>query len=487
MSVSRAFRVARWWIALLWMAHAQSAIGAEPAGKVVFSIGSTTATGTDSKARPLAKGAAVFEGDLINTGAGRIQLRFSDGGFLSLQPQTQFKLEKYHYAGKAGGADQGVFHLVKGGMRTITGLIGKNERKHYQVHTKVATIGVRGTEYSLNFDSGLQGSVASGQIDVCNSGGCSPFAQGESFIVPNAEIRPLLTLRKADLHAPQTQERKPKGPPGAPGQEGSGPPGAPGEERDAPHDASGQLGTAPPPTDQNGFVQGNATDESGTAIPFRLSGTHTLMAVRARYTSTGLFGLTAPFMTTVTLDDNGLATSIGTTTLSAVKGGSDALSAGGVGIEDVNGAAFHYVVGFPTLAPDIQFLKTQMPIGHYGAFKGTDPTGFFGTVAPAKETYIGKFLGGSLTADFAASKVALNMQLEILGKVLGVDAVNLNLTGTAGNTFSGPCNAGVQCAIDGFFVGPNAGKALLGYEFGGAPVDGQLVTGRGIAVFKKDP
>ncbi len=42
-----------------------------------------------------------------------------------------------------------LFSLLKGGLRTFTGLIGKLSPQRYQMRTAVATIGIRGTGYDL--------------------------------------------------------------------------------------------------------------------------------------------------------------------------------------------------------------------------------------------------------------------------------------------------------------------------------------------------
>ena len=41
------------------------------------------------------------------------------------------------------------FRLLKGGFRTVTGLIGKTDRAQYRVSTQTATIGIRGTDYEV--------------------------------------------------------------------------------------------------------------------------------------------------------------------------------------------------------------------------------------------------------------------------------------------------------------------------------------------------
>ena len=40
------------------------------------------------------------------------------------------------------------------GLRTITGLVGRSNRDNYKVTTAVATIGIRGTEYTGAFTPG---------------------------------------------------------------------------------------------------------------------------------------------------------------------------------------------------------------------------------------------------------------------------------------------------------------------------------------------
>lgn len=62
-----------------------------------------------------------------------------------------------------------VFKLLKGGFRTVTGLIGKSDRSEYRVSTQTATIGIRGTDYEVIIcdaacaaDPVLQGSIPGG-------------------------------------------------------------------------------------------------------------------------------------------------------------------------------------------------------------------------------------------------------------------------------------------------------------------------------------
>src|SRR3954451_20343287 len=145
-------------------------VNAAPAARVEFVMGDPTAVNAVGRERALRKGDSVDSGDMVNTRTGRAQLRFSDGAYVSLQPDTQFRIDDYRYNGKSDGSERGFFSLLKGGMRTITGLVGRMHKRNYQVSTTVATIGIRGTEYTLSMNGGLRGSVGEGEIQVCNTG-----------------------------------------------------------------------------------------------------------------------------------------------------------------------------------------------------------------------------------------------------------------------------------------------------------------------------
>ena len=150
---------------------AQSALAAS-AARVDFATGDVKAIATDGTSRTLAKGAEVASGDTIDTGGGRAHLRFSDGALVSLQPQSQFRIDDYRFSGKVDGSEKGFFSLLKGALRTITGLVGRSNRDNYKVSTVVATIGIRGTEYSIAYGNSITVSTGEGTVEVCNAAGC---------------------------------------------------------------------------------------------------------------------------------------------------------------------------------------------------------------------------------------------------------------------------------------------------------------------------
>jgi len=161
------------------------------AAKVDFAIGDVVALQADGSRRPLARGAEVSPGETVDTGAGRAQLRFTDGAMVSLQPQTQFRIDAYEFKGQADGDGKGFFSLLKGAMRTITGAIGKTDRKAYRLDTAVATIGIRGTTYSVAYGNSITVNTVEGAVEACNNGGCLVIGAGQSGYVKDIDTAPV--------------------------------------------------------------------------------------------------------------------------------------------------------------------------------------------------------------------------------------------------------------------------------------------------------
>src|SRR5437879_13049108 len=84
-------------------------------GKVDFTIGNVTVTGSEGRGRPLTKGAEVKSGDkILGSVDGRAQIRSSDGADVSLQPNADFDAKEYRSSGKPDGTGSALFGLFKG-------------------------------------------------------------------------------------------------------------------------------------------------------------------------------------------------------------------------------------------------------------------------------------------------------------------------------------------------------------------------------------
>ena len=157
---------------------------AKAVGSVTFKTGDVTITHADKSVVQAAKNTELNAGDTVETKDGRVQLALIDGGKVSLQPNTIYKINKYEFSGKEDGTEYAFTELIKGGLRTVSGLVGHKNRDRYQLKTTAATIGIRGTEFTVNFDGNtLLMTTNHGSVDVCNQAGCLNAITGQSIIV----------------------------------------------------------------------------------------------------------------------------------------------------------------------------------------------------------------------------------------------------------------------------------------------------------------
>ena len=169
---------------------------AEAAANIVFTTGGASIIAADGAVRRAERGAVINAGETVDTADGKVQLRFRDGATMSLQPGTQFRVEQFRFAeqgGKAGPDDTVVMRFIRGALRTVSGLIGKEKREQYRMDTAVGTIGIRGTDYGANMgDSGLSVTTYGGLVEVCNQAGCGLVGPGQTLVVGGAGDKPKL-------------------------------------------------------------------------------------------------------------------------------------------------------------------------------------------------------------------------------------------------------------------------------------------------------
>lgn len=165
-------------LSALLLISATGEVLAAKAGTVTLLTGRGTASTLDGAIRALRKGDTVNSGEVINSGANSyVNLKFKDGSFILLRPNSRFQVEEFEYDGEdlsntkgavppkdsaastpesgretsrrsqASTTGRAFFRLLKGGFRAVTGLVGRADRNQYRVATPVATIGIRGTDY----------------------------------------------------------------------------------------------------------------------------------------------------------------------------------------------------------------------------------------------------------------------------------------------------------------------------------------------------
>jgi len=113
-------------------------------GTFTFVTGDVNVQRAGGERVPVTRGTAVNPGDAIVTGRqGMAQLTMVDQAKISLRPNTQFQIERY--AETADSTAGAVLNLVRGTLRTFTGLLSIGARDRFVMKTKVATVGIRGS------------------------------------------------------------------------------------------------------------------------------------------------------------------------------------------------------------------------------------------------------------------------------------------------------------------------------------------------------
>lgn len=443
-----------------------ASVAAAGAARIDFAIGDVKAVRADGSARPLARGAEVDSGEMVDTGSGRAQMRFADGALVSLQPQTQFRIDAYQYAAKPA-EDRSFLSLIKGGLRTITGLIGKGNRDAYKLSTSVATIGIRGTEFSVVYGNSINVTTGQGAVEMCNDGGCLTLNAGESGYVKNNETAPVLTEKKNDLPPP--------------------PPSPP----------RGLM----PPQDDKSFVVGENRNDDGTLDVFgSLPSGPGYFASGIGLEDDGYGGTlvsgfslqgSATFSGSVLSTMDG--TDMGAEGAYVAKAGSvaEAHQDGIIGwgrwssgtLVDVNCGScdtalmnLHYVVGKPTSSVELAAL--QGTVGTYTVSGATAPTSALGG-------FTGGTVTGSMTANFSNGNVTVSLNVPI-------HTYHLALTGSGSITNPGQMSGSLSCSggdcsggggyFSGLFAGAQAQRAGISY-YSATGLDIGKVSGA--AVFSK--
>ena len=105
---------------------------------------------SDGRQGILARGSSLSVGDVISTTRNStVRLRFTDGGETALRPDSRVTVQGYAYNPEAPQADNLVLSLLKGGLRAITGSIGKRGNVDaYRLQINTVTVGIRGTDYT---------------------------------------------------------------------------------------------------------------------------------------------------------------------------------------------------------------------------------------------------------------------------------------------------------------------------------------------------
>ena len=197
---------------LLFLGLTGGVHAADPAGqsyaKVLRLSGTVTAVlAAPDIARKLQVGDAVFVGERIQAEANsEAVLQTNDSGYIALRPGGVFVVEQF--AANRQDGDNVSIRLIQGGLRLLTGWIGKINPKGFRIATPTATIGIRGTDhepYVVTEELAAALAQPAGTYDKVNSGATvleansksvdiSPGYVGFVRLAKPAKNRALMTL-----------------------------------------------------------------------------------------------------------------------------------------------------------------------------------------------------------------------------------------------------------------------------------------------------
>lgn len=122
--------------------------------------GSATAT-TGATQRALKIGDLIESGSTVSTGdKSTAVIKFEDGQVMALAERSSLRIVDYRYNKQRVSQSSAVFSLLQGGLRFISGVIGATNRNSFRMTAGTATIGIRGTDGAVNYDSVTQAVVA---------------------------------------------------------------------------------------------------------------------------------------------------------------------------------------------------------------------------------------------------------------------------------------------------------------------------------------
>ncbi len=182
---------------------------ANTVGQVTHLSGVLIAKRADGTTKLFSVKSEVQEGDTLATEQDTYaRIKFSDGGEVVMRPGSQLKIAAYSFNQAKPEADNVLMDMLKGGLRAVTGLVGKRNHDAVKFNTATATIGIRGTHFGALIcqndcggiptvsgkppENGLHLDVADGAIVVKNAAGQQVISAGQFGFVQSANTLPII-------------------------------------------------------------------------------------------------------------------------------------------------------------------------------------------------------------------------------------------------------------------------------------------------------
>jgi len=197
---------------------ADEALKSNAIARVVRLRGNARASSQAGKARALRVGATIFEQERLNTGINSyLVVAFNDESRMTLISNSEMVIREHKYVPDKPEENSGFLEFVRGGLRFLSGAIGKLNNEAFRVATPVATIGIRGTGFDLLCSGQCDGSdmfarVWDGAIMLNTETDSLLLNNNQAAVMPNSRSKPRIVTIPPALESMENTPRPDKVP-----------------------------------------------------------------------------------------------------------------------------------------------------------------------------------------------------------------------------------------------------------------------------------
>ena len=168
-------------------------------GKITYLEGNVDITKPEEKAREVKDGDEIFEKDIIRTkSSSKCEITFNDSNILRIGNSSRVEISSYFLEGDDKDT---IFSLSRGNIQNIVksklaSLFGSKSKRKFEIHTKTAVIGVRGTDFFTYFTKNISGAVFKEGSGYCYNLKTPDkiylIEAGQTFILTGPDVQPVL-------------------------------------------------------------------------------------------------------------------------------------------------------------------------------------------------------------------------------------------------------------------------------------------------------
>lgn len=162
--------------------HAQGT----PVGVFERVVGQVSVQAPGGPTRLAVQGSEVAVGHIVETDdTSEARITAGDGTRMMIRAKSRLEVTDYRFEPANNSAGTFVTNLLRGGLRMVTGLIGKAQPRNQRVTTTTATIGIRGTDFEVVLVDEDTSDQRAGTYDHVFDGATEiSLASGETLDVP---------------------------------------------------------------------------------------------------------------------------------------------------------------------------------------------------------------------------------------------------------------------------------------------------------------